>query len=184
MFKDLCLKARSIRRFDESTPITDTELRELVDIARITSCGGNQQPLRYRIVSGPSACSAIFPFIAWAGALKDWGGPVEGERPTGYIAIVSKGEHNTDVGIAAQTLHLAAAEKGYGCCMLGAIRRSRIAAELEIPADHTIDLLLSFVTPGESVVLEDVDAAIDLKYYRTEDGLHHVPKLKLDDVII
>ena len=184
MFSELACKARSTRRFDSSQPITEAALKQLVDVARISSCGGNQQPLRYRIVSDPAECAAIFPHIAWAGALKDWDGPAEGERPTGYVTIVSEGEHAVDVGIAAQTIQLAAADMGYGCCMLGAIRRPKIAAALGIEHPLTIDLLLALGKPGETIVLEDVAAGSELKYYRDENDVHHVPKLDLDSVLL
>ncbi len=184
MFADLARKARSTRRFDQQQPIPEADLRQLVDVARIASCGGNQQPLRYRIVSPAEECAAVFPHIAWAGALKDWDGPADGEQPTGYITIVSEGNHAMDVGIAAQSIQLAAAEMGYACCMLGAIRRPKIAAVLNIPHPYTIDLLLALGRPAETIVLEDVPAGSDLKYYRDTDDVHHVPKLDLASVII
>ena len=104
MFKELVKKARTYRRFDQSSPITAAELRDLVDIARIASSGGNSQKLRYLIVSSPEDCATLFPKLAWAGALKDWPGPAEGERPTGYIIILSESDPGHNAGIAAQTL--------------------------------------------------------------------------------
>lgn len=184
MFSDLAKTARSTRRFAPEPAISADDMRTLVDLARVAPCGGNQQPLRYRIVSDPKERAAIFPAIAWAGALKDWAGPAEGERPTGYLVIASAGDHGTDVGIAAQTIQLAAADMGYGCCMLGAIRRPAIQQELQIPQDYTIDLLLALGKPAETIVLEDVAGDAPLKYYRDSDDVHHVPKLSLDSVLL
>jgi nitroreductase len=89
MFHDLVKKARSFRRFDESSPISNDVLTELVDMARVVPNGGNQQPLRYRIVSDAEERAEVFQHLAWAGALKNWPGPDEGERPTGYIIILA-----------------------------------------------------------------------------------------------
>lgn len=181
---DLVRKARTIRRFMESERISEEILVSLVDIARVTSCGGNQQPLRYRIVSSAEECDAVFPHLAWAAALKDWAGPEDGERPTGYIVIVSEKDSSTDVGIAAQTIQLAAAEQGWGACMLGSIRRPEIKAMLNIPDPLSVRLVIALGRPAEEVVLEEASAGADLAYYRSEDGIHHVPKLRIEDVLI
>ena len=44
----------------------------------------------FHVVSGAEDCARVFDELAWAGALKDWSGPAEGERPTGYIAILAE----------------------------------------------------------------------------------------------
>jgi nitroreductase len=182
--RDLVVKARSIRRYDESKPVSKEDLLSLVDIARLAPCGGNQQRLRYRLVTGQQECDDIFQFIKWAASLEDWAGPSEGERPTGYIAILCEGGPAHDVGIVGGIIQLAAAEKGLGTCMLGAIDREGIAYRLSIPEELSVKLLIAVGVPGENVVLEDSSEGDDLVYYRTEDGVHHVPKLGLDDVIV
>jgi len=186
MMRELVRRARTIRRFDESDRIAVKTLRGLVDTARLTPCGANLQRLRYRIVSDPQDCAALFPFLAWAGYLKEWGGPAEGERPTGYIVILSKGEGSTtaDTGIAAQTIQLAAAEMGYGACMIGSLQRDSIKQLLKPPADCHVNLVMALGRPAERVVIEEVPAGTDLKYYRTPDQVHHVPKLRLEDVLV
>ena len=142
------------------------------------------QKLRYRIVSDATECERIFPFIKWAGALKDWDGPTEGERPTGYVAILSKSDPATDVGIVGAVIQLAASEKGLGTCMLGAIDRKKIAAELKLPDGLDLKLLIAVGVPAEKVVIEEASEGDDLAYYRAEDGVHHVPKLRLEDVLV
>ena len=126
----------------------------------------------------------VFPNIAWAGALPDWPGPSEGERPTGYIAVCSEGKPGTDVGIAAQTIQLAASEMAFGACMLGSIKRDEIQKALSIPDRYEIKLLIALGKPAEKVVIDNASAGDDLRYYRTEDDTHHVPKLSLEDILI
>lgn len=181
---DLAKRARSIRRYDESKPVSKEDLLALVDIARIAPCGGNQQRLRYRLVTGQQECDDIFQFIKWAGSLKDWVGPAEGERPTGYIAVLCEGGPAHDVGIVGGIIQLAAAEMGLGTCMLGAIDRESIAYRLSVPEELSLKLLIAVGVPAERVVLERASQGGDLAYYRTEDGVHHVPKLSLEDVLV
>lgn len=184
--KELTKKARSYRRFDQANPIPPDVLRDLVDTARFVPCGGNQQPIRYRLVSAPSVCAEVFEQIAWAGALPDWPGPAEGERPTGYIAMCLpvKKQALMDVGIAAQTIQLAATEAGYGCCMLGAIQHDKLRTIFNLPDDYVVSLLLALGKPAETIVLESVDDSGQTRYWRDEQGIHHVPKRSLDQVLL
>lgn len=186
IFRDLVRGARTIRRFVESEAVPEAVLLELVDIARIVPSGGNQQPLRYRIVCGAEA-RRLDPLVAWAALLKDWGGPRPGERPTGFIIMLSaagKPQPQTDIGIAAQTIQLAAAERGYGACMMGSIKREEIHRALEIPEEWAVILVIALGRPAETVVLEDPGPGGETRYYRTPDEVHHVPKRRLEDVLI
>src|SRR5690242_17348893 len=103
-FLELVKKARSFRRFVEAEPVPPEVLRELVDLVRYVPSAGNQHPLRNRIVSDAVDRQSVFAHLEWAGLLKDWRGPKEGERPTGYILILSAMGKNPgiDIGIAAQ----------------------------------------------------------------------------------
>ncbi len=181
---ELVRKARTCRRFGESAPISARELREMVDIARIVPSTGNSQRLRYLIVGNPEGCARLFPKLAWAAALKDWPGPAEGERPTGYIIILSEANDATNVGIAAQTIQLAASEAGYGTCMMGAIKREEIKAEFNIPEGMNVHLVLAIGKPAETVVIEPMPADGGTAYWRSEDGVHHVPKRSLEEVVV
>lgn len=185
MIADLVKAARTVRRFDESKPISRDELVQLVDMARQTPCGANRQTLRYRVVSDPAECETMFPHLAWAAALPDWSGPAAGERPTGYLIIASENESaGGDVGIAAQTIQLAAREMGYGACMMGAIQREKIKLAFKLPDELRVHLVMALGTPGETVVIEPMPADGSTAYWRSEDGVHHVPKRSLDDVLL
>jgi len=161
-------------------------VRRLVDIARLVPSGGNQQPLRYRIVTDATERGRVFPYLRWAAALKDWAGPAEGERPTAYIVILSPADKpsHTDVGIAAQTIQLAATTMGYAACMVGSIDRPAVRHELRLPDDLEIQLIVALGRPGEKIVLEELARGGDVSYWRTPDGVHHVPKRRLEDVLI
>ena len=91
----------------------------------------------------------------------------------------------TDDGIAAQTMMLGAVEQGWGGCMLGNIRRDQLAAALGIDqARYSIDLVLALGRPRETVRLVDVPENGDTRYYRDGEGVHYVPKRRLEELIL
>lgn len=185
MIIDWIKKARTIRRFDESQPVDREFLTMLVECARLSPCGGNGQKLRYWLVTGSDECDKVFPLVKWAGALPEWAGPESGQRPTGWIIIVSEVENPAgDVGIAAQSMLLAAAEQGIGCCMMGAIDRPAIKEALGIPDPYEVKLALAFGKVNETVIVDDIHAGDAQKYYRDEKDNHHVPKIVTDDLIL
>ena len=98
MIADLVRKSRTYRRFYQDVPISEETLRGLVDLARLSPSGRNAQPLKYKISWKPETNEKIFPTLGWAGYLKEWGGPVEGERPAGYIIILGDKEIAANYG--------------------------------------------------------------------------------------
>ena len=189
MIRDLVVKNRSCRRFYQDRPIDEQTLRELVDLARLSASAGNLQSLKYILSCDAEKNAAIFPTLRWAAYLTDWPGPDEGERPAAYIVILgdTKIFENffCDHGIAAQSILLGAREKGLGGCMHGAVNRNQLSEGLAIPPRYEILLVISLGRPKEEVVLEDIGLDGDfIKYWRDENGIHHVPKRRLDDIII
>ena len=188
MLKELVLKNRSYRRFDESHRIERSTLRELIDLARITPSSANLQPLKYVLSADNKHNGLIFPHLRWAGYLADWPGPPEGERPSGYIIILRDNlifkADSCDHGIAAQTILLGAAEKDLGGCMIGNIDMKGLRVELEIAQHLDILLVLALGKPVEDVRLVQVGPDGNMKYWRDNQGVHHVPKRSLEEIII
>ena len=187
-FEELVVKARSFRRFAQRRRISRETLLELVNLARRVPSGGNRQPLRYMLIHEATDCARMFRHLHWAAALKDWGGPKEGERPVAYIVILTDIEitraPDCDAGIAAQTIQLGATDRGLGACMLGAIERPKIRVEFKIPERYEIVLVLALGTPAEEVVLEDAASGDAVTYYRDAEDVHHVPKRPLGDIVM
>jgi nitroreductase len=98
MIRDLIIKNRSYRRFYQEFAIEYPTLRELVDLARLSSSAANLQPLKYILSCEPKKNALIFPHLGWAGYLKDWHGPAEGERPSAYIIVLADTEISRSVG--------------------------------------------------------------------------------------
>ncbi len=186
--KDLIHANRSYRRFYQDVPISMEVLRELVDLGRLSPSGSNMQPLKYKLSNDPETNAKIFQHLAWAGYLKEWPGPEEGERPSAYIIILGDTSisrtFGTDHGIAAQSIMLGAVEKGFGGCMIGSIKRANLAADVNIPAQYEILLVLALGKPKEIVQIDPVGPDGSIRYWRDEQQVHHVPKRALDDIII
>jgi nitroreductase len=185
--KELVLKTRSYRRFDQSYRIDYNILENLVDLARLSASGANRQPLRYLLYNSVADCARIYPSLVWAAYLKDWNGPEEGERPSGYIIIlgdksVAEG-FGVDHGIAAQSIMLGASEAGLGGCMIASIRREQLRSELSVPESFDILLVLALGKPVENVILDELKEG-NIRYWRDKDNNHHVPKRALKDLII
>lgn len=186
--RELILENRSYRRFHEDVSITEDTLKELVDLARLSASGANLQPLKYFLSWEPQRNAVIFPRLGWAGYLKDWPGPEEGERPVAYIIILGdtriRKSFGCDHGIAAQSILLGAVERGFGGCMIASVNREELGPALGLAEHLQILLVIALGRPKEEVVLEPLGEGGDIKYYRDDEGRHHVPKRSLDDIII
>ena len=184
MLKDLIYTSRSIRRFAQEPPVSLGQLRELVDLARMSPSAGNKQALRFALITDPALRGQVFGTLGWAAYLTHWAGPAEGERPTGYIAIVEAGAvHPLDAGIAAQSMMLGAAEMGLGGCMIATVKRNELADILGLSEGQNIPLVLAWGKPSEQVECVPMQPEGDVKYYR-EGGVHYVPKRALEELII
>lgn len=186
MLKDLVLKNRSYRRFDESRRISAEELMELAELGHYTPSAKNKQPVRFVLVSSEESCGKVFETVGWAGYLEDWDGPKAGERPSGYIILLSPEGTNCqwDEAIIGQTILLGAVEKGMGGCFIGCIDRQKLADNIDIPDEYKAGLIIALGYPVENVVIKDIGLSDDIKYYRDEEQNHYVPKYVMDDVII
>ncbi len=188
MIKDLVMTNRSYRRFYQEVAVEMNTLRELVDLARLSASGGNLQPLKYILSCDPKKNALVFQHLAWAGYLKEWPGPSEGERPSAYIIMLGDTQisksFGCDHGIASQSILLGATERGLGGCIIGSIQREGLRRTLNIEERYEILLVLALGKPKEKVVIETIGKLGDVKYWRDGTGVHHVPKRLLDDIII
>ena len=189
MLKDLVKKCRSYRRFFQEVSIPYEDLKDMVDTARLTGCVKNAQGLKFKLISTAEECAKVFPFLLWAGALKDWDGPVDGERPSAYVLVledlsISK-NMMWDEGIVSQTIMLSAVEKGYGGCMIGSCKRAEILEAVGLdPERYGLALVLALGKPKEEVHIVPVGEDGSTAYYRDEKQVHYVPKRELKDILV
>jgi nitroreductase len=188
MLEELVRKNRSYRRFQQDAPIALETLRDLVDLARLSASARNLQILRYVISCDPATNAEIFETLAWAGYLPDWPGPVEGERPAAYIVVVADSSAGpyiaVDSGLALQNILLGAVERGLGGCIVGSVQRKKLREILGLPEPYEIQWVLALGKPVETIVIEEIGPDDDVKYWRDAQAVHHVPKRRLEDLIL
>ncbi|MEF2781659.1 nitroreductase family protein [Erysipelotrichaceae bacterium HCN-30851] len=190
MLKDLVLRNRSYRSFDEKREIKKEELLDLVEHARLCASSVNQQPLKYYLAYTKEDLNKIQPLTGWAKALKKEL-PYPGHYPQAFIVICQDMQIASnmqaflkDVGIVAQTMLLRAVENKLGGCMIGNFNPKDLSKVLQLDEYLMPHLILAIGKPDETIILEDAKPGQNISYYRDEDDVHHVPKRSLDELII
>ena len=89
-----------------------------------------------------------------------------------------------DHGIASQNILIGATDAGLGCCIIGSVDRDNLRKDFQIPDQFDILHVIALGKPGEKIVIEEVKPDGDIKYWRDVEGIHHVPKRQLDDIIL
>ncbi len=187
-FSELVLKSRTYRRFYNGHAIETGVLESLVALVRHCPSASNMQPLKFIVSNTPGKNSLIYPHLTWAAYLKDWDGPAAAERPAGYIIILGDSELSKNIlwdhSIAAQTINLGANEKGLGCCIIATIKKDSLREALKIPERYEILLVIAMGKPKEQVVMDEKGKDGEIKYWRDRDGVHHVPKRPVEELIL
>jgi len=179
-------KRRTIRRFKQDSIPVET-LKKLVNFARIAPAGSNIQCVEYIIVHKPEMREKLFPLVRWAGSLpKEERDPEIGRRPTGYIIIlvntnIKKSYFEFDVGASVENILLGAVKYGLGTCWMGSINGRKIRKLLKIPEFYEITHVISLGYSDEESVMEPYKDSF--KYWKDDDGIMHIPKRSLNEII-
>ena len=188
--KELITASRSFRSFDESVRISREQLADWVDHARLSPSSINLQMLKFRVVYKKEECDRVLPLTRWAGRIKDQIIPPAGHAPVAYIVVCADtavseaaATFQKDVGISAQSIMLAAAEVGFGGCMIGSFSPDGIREVLSLPSHLLPQLVLALGKPDETVTIVPPAADGSVVYYR-EGGVHYVQKRELKDLIV
>lgn len=191
MLKELVIKNRSYRGFDESYWFTKKQLEDYVDLTRYTASSVNAQPLKYKIVFEKNEVEAVRPLTRWARALPDMVLPHPNMHATAFIIICQDTDispnlarYQKDIGIVAQTITLASVEDGLGGCMIGNFTPDEVKETLNLAENLTPMLIIALGKPAEEIVIKEIDNGESTKYYRDENDIHYVPKRKLKDILI
>lgn len=191
MLKELVIKNRSYRGFDENYSFTREQLEGYVNLTRYTASSVNAQPLKYKIVFEKYEVEAVRPLTRWARALPDMVLPHPNMHATAFIIICQDTDispnlarYQKDIGIVAQTITLAAVEDGLGGCMIGNFTPDEVKETLNLAENLTPMLIIALGKPAEEIVIKEIDNGESTKYYRDENDIHYVPKRKLKDILI
>lgn len=191
MFKDLVKRNRSVRGFDNSRKVKKEELYDIVDAARFTASSVNLQPLKYVVVTDEENVAKVNSEVAFGRKLPEFNLPFPVTAPVAFIIIcqdedISKNENAflKDVGIAAQTITLAAAEKDFGACMIGNFSPLKLSEKIELLENLRPMLVIALGKSIEEISIVEIENGESTDYYRDKEGKHYVPKRKLEDVIV
>ncbi len=180
----LLLKNRSYRGFDPSRVVTLDELKQIVEVCTKVPSAKNQQVLRFKLVAGEDA-PRLQKYTKWAGALPELNLPFPGTEPSAFIIICSTAAENKwvdiDLGIAAQSMLLKAVEMGLNGICIGAFNKNEVTEEFSL--QHEPVLVLAIGKGAENIQLTKVKEGESQTYYR-KDGVHFVPKLGLEDLVL
>lgn len=175
---------RSYRGYDTSFKVREDQLRSIIEVATLCPSARNQQVLRFRPVLEAEA-DVVLQHIRLGGALPELHLPFAGTEPRAFVVICSTVPDNhyvsVDLGIVAQSMLLRATELGLGGICIGAFDHAEIKQKLGLSLEPL--LVLAIGRPKEHIELRSCSEGDSLTYYR-EDGIHYVPKINVDDLIL
>lgn len=175
---------RSCRGYDGSVSVSVAQLRELVGVVPLVASGMNRQPLRFRPVTGADA-ALVHPLVTLGAALPEEHLPHPGMEPAAYIVVCSTVPEDKvvdiDLGFAGQSILLKATEMGLGGIFILNFRREALREALRLPLEPVA--VIGLGRPAEPVFLVPGASPEALSYYR-RDGVHYVPKLSVEQLII
>ena len=182
----LLTRNRSYRGYDNSYIVRPDQLRRIISVATKIPSARNSQLLRFRPVTHEEAAK-VSPYIRLGGALKDIKLPFEGTEPRAFVVVCAATDapdHYVyiDLGIAAQSMLLQAVEIGLGGICIGAFDKAAVKESLALPYEPL--LVVAIGKPNEKIELVEIHEGENKNYWRNEEGVHFVPKIALDELIL
>lgn len=179
-------KNRSYRGYDNTFVVRPDQLRRIIDVNTKIPSARNSQALRFRPVTHEEA-HKVLPHIRLGGALKELKLPFPGTEPRAFVVICSATptpDHYTYIylGISAQSMLLQAVEIGLGGICIGAFDKGAVREALGLELEPL--LVVAIGKPAETIKLVEIGAQENKNYWRDEQGVHYVPKIALDELII
>ncbi len=185
LLQDLILSRRTIRQFDRK-PVSRKTLEKIVNAARLAPSAANLQPLEFIAVDEEVTCRSLFDHLKWAAYISPAGNPRPGNEPAAYIVVLVNSAvrdkmFEYDVGAAQMSMILSAWEEGVASCWILTVDKSAAGELLGVPGQYRVDSVLALGYPAEKSVVESY--ADSPKYWKDENGVFHVPKRGLEQVM-
>ena len=187
-FRELVTKCRNYRRFDGTVPVSEGMVRELVELACYAPSVSNLQPLKYIAICDPSLVAALYPCLSLTDSPADCPGLAENDSPRAFIVMLGdfsvSSDFAFDSGIAAQTMLLGATASGLGGFISGFLEPEKVRKLLKIPESFSILMAIALGKPVGTVVIDQMGDDDSVCCFRDANGIHHVPKRVVDDVLL
>ncbi len=180
----LMRKSRSCRGYDNSFMVRTDQLRRIIAANTFAPSSRNRQALRFRMVLADEAC-LVLPHVRMGAALPQYNLPIAGTEPNAFIVVCTTEEPSAslyiDVGISVQSMLLQAAEIGLNALCIGSFDSAAVSNALGLSLQP---LIIMAVGKGvEKFSLVEISPDESRNYYR-KNGVHYVPKLRVDDLIL
>lgn len=181
----LLRKNRSHRAFDCSYSVSMRQLEAIVSVNTKLPSGRNAQTLRFKLLDAVGGGESFCGFLHLGGYLPELHLPEHGTEPKAFIIVCSTEPESPivdiDLGISLQSMALKAVEIGLNALIVRAFNRQDIKEALGLALDPLA--VLAIGKGVDRIELEEVPAGSDLRYYR-KDGIHIVPKIRIQDLIL
>lgn len=180
----LLMKNRSTRGYDSTFKVRKDQLQRIVAVNTKLASARNRQLLRFRLVTDEEA-GKILPYISMGAGLSELSLPLSGCEPNAFIVVCSVEEPRNstyiDLGISVQSMLLQAVEIGLNGLCIMSFDTEAITKELNLPYKPL--MVVTIGKSAERIELVDISAEENHGYYR-KDGIHYVPKVVIDELII
>jgi len=181
----LLKKNRSFRGYARQPEVTREILENIVKVNTLLPSARNQQVLRFRLVTSGGEADEVLKNIALGGALPELHLPFAGTEPHAFIVVCSCVPENRmvdiDLGISAQSMLLKAVEMGLNGIIICAFNKENIRKALSLPYDPLA--VVAIGKGAETIRCVPVSAGDSHAYYR-QDGVHYVPKVRWEELVI
>lgn len=181
---ELLTRNRSTRGYNKNYNVSLNELRQIVSVNTKLASGCNRQVLRFRLVTRDEA-DRVLPHIKMGAALPELHLPLPGTEPQAFIVVCcsTPDDHLAliDLGISLQSMSLRAVEIGLNTLIVGAFNRAKLTDALALPMPPVAVLCVG--KGAEQFRLVPISAIDSHAYYRT-DGIHCIPKVRLDELLL
>lgn len=176
---------RSVRGYDQSYVVHKRQLEAMVAVNPKVASSVNQQALRFHMVTKGPEADEINRHIKMGRALPELHLPFPGTEPEAFIVVCTTKPENPglliDLGISVQTMLLKAVDLGLRGLIIRNFDHAALQAGLGLPLEPIC--VVAVGKSAEKIELVEIKAGESIKYYR-KDGVHYVPKLRVEDIII
>ena len=181
----LLLKNRSHRAYDTTYEVARRQLEAIVSVNTKIPSGRNAQRLRFKLLEAREGGESFCRFLHLGGYLPELHLPAPGTEPQAFIVVCStEAESPTidiDLGISLQSMALKAVEIGLNALIIRAFDHDEVKQALNLELEP---LCVLAVGKGlDKIELTEVPAGASTRYYR-KDGVHYVPKIRIEDLLL
>lgn len=181
----LLLRNRSHRAYDTGYDVAMRQLEAIVSVNDKLPSGRNAQTLRFKLLDSRCGGADFCRLLHLGGFLPELHLPLPGTEPRAFIVVCTTEKESPtvdiDLGISLQSMALKAVEIGLNALIVRAFDKAEVQKALALPLEPIA--VLAVGKGKDKIELDTVPEGSDLRYYR-QDGIHHIPKLGIRDLIL